>query len=254
MCERMRDFVYVWCLRAGISRSTGRTLEPRVWRRRPISTTSAPPPFSLSPFTSPSPFGFPRASPDLLTCCPAALLPWCQQLLWELWFSPYRRFKANDSCGFEHVFVGEESRGKITGLHNWVCLLSCVALPLPSWCQERREERGWRAEAGAWVCIRAYGRVVCVCRCSTISKKPRGTSIIRGGGGRQDRDKTDDVHLVTVRFAWDGDGDADVEIKPLSSFLCGRSSPALSPRAPLDLDAFVFRGVGQGHAGGWCWA
>ena len=22
--------------------------------------------------------------------------------------------------GFEHVFVGEESRGKITGLHNWI--------------------------------------------------------------------------------------------------------------------------------------
>jgi hypothetical protein len=23
-------------------------------------------------------------------------------------------------AGFEHVFVGEESRGKITGLHNWI--------------------------------------------------------------------------------------------------------------------------------------
>jgi len=97
-------------------------------------------------------------------------------LLWELWFSPYRRFKANDSCGFEHVFVGEESRGKITGLHNWV--------------QYYLEEA-------------------------------KGHIDYQGWGGRQDRDKTDDVHLVTVRFAWDGDGDADVEIKPLSSFLCG---------------------------------
>jgi hypothetical protein len=42
------------------------------------------------------------------------------QLLYEIWFEPYRRFKTNDSSGFEHVFVGEESRGKITGLHNWV--------------------------------------------------------------------------------------------------------------------------------------
>ena len=39
-----------------------------------------------------------------------------KSLLFDLWFAPYRRFKQNDSSGFEHVFVGEESRGKITGL------------------------------------------------------------------------------------------------------------------------------------------
>jgi len=43
-----------------------------------------------------------------------------QNLISDIWFAPYRRFRANDSSGFEHVFVGEESRGKITGLHNWV--------------------------------------------------------------------------------------------------------------------------------------
>jgi len=41
-------------------------------------------------------------------------------LLKEIWFSPYRRWRPNDSSGFEHVFVGEESRGKIIGLHNWI--------------------------------------------------------------------------------------------------------------------------------------
>ena len=41
-------------------------------------------------------------------------------LLYDLWLAPYRRAAANDSSGFEHVFVGEEKRGKITGLHNWV--------------------------------------------------------------------------------------------------------------------------------------
>jgi poly(U)-specific endoribonuclease len=43
-----------------------------------------------------------------------------QNLINDLWLAPYRRFKKNDSSGFEHVFVGEESRGKITGLHNWI--------------------------------------------------------------------------------------------------------------------------------------
>lgn len=41
-------------------------------------------------------------------------------LVYDLWLAPYRRVTENDSSGFEHVFVGEESKGKITGLHNWV--------------------------------------------------------------------------------------------------------------------------------------
>ena len=31
-----------------------------------------------------------------------------------------RRDAANDSCGFEHVFVGESDNGEISGFHNWV--------------------------------------------------------------------------------------------------------------------------------------
>jgi len=36
----------------------------------------------------------------------------------------------------------------------------------------------------------------------------------------QDSDLSDDVHLVTVKFAW-ADDDPDIEIKPMSTMLCG---------------------------------
>ncbi|KAM8974058.1 poly(U)-specific endoribonuclease-A-like [Pelodytes ibericus] len=43
--------------------------------------------------------------------------------LYSIWFQLYSRESGtgHDSCGFEHVFVGESKRGKeIMGLHNWV--------------------------------------------------------------------------------------------------------------------------------------
>lgn len=43
--------------------------------------------------------------------------------LYDIWFQLYPRKEGDrpDSCGFEHVFVGETRRGKqILGLHNWV--------------------------------------------------------------------------------------------------------------------------------------
>nr|XP_060634170.1 poly(U)-specific endoribonuclease-A-like isoform X2 [Anolis sagrei ordinatus] len=43
--------------------------------------------------------------------------------LYDIWFHLYsrERGKGPDSCGFEHVFVGETKRGhEILGLHNWV--------------------------------------------------------------------------------------------------------------------------------------
>ncbi|XP_031963434.1 poly(U)-specific endoribonuclease-A-like [Corvus moneduloides] len=43
--------------------------------------------------------------------------------LYDIWFQLYARKERDrpDSCGFEHVFVGETRRGKeILGLHNWV--------------------------------------------------------------------------------------------------------------------------------------
>jgi len=39
----------------------------------------------------------------------------------EVWFKMYARGGDKpDSCGFEHVFVGEERNGKVIGCHNWI--------------------------------------------------------------------------------------------------------------------------------------
>ncbi|MBN3283340.1 ENDUB protein, partial [Polyodon spathula] len=43
--------------------------------------------------------------------------------LYNIWFQLYNRDRSSgaDSCGFEHVFVGETKYGKeIMGLHNWI--------------------------------------------------------------------------------------------------------------------------------------
>eukprot|EP01025_Chloroclados_australasicus_P057117 TRINITY_DN7108_c0_g1_i2.p2 TRINITY_DN7108_c0_g1~~TRINITY_DN7108_c0_g1_i2.p2 ORF type:complete len:296 (-),score=39.20 TRINITY_DN7108_c0_g1_i2:65-952(-) len=42
------------------------------------------------------------------------------QKLYQAWFSFYRRDGELDSCGFEHVFVGELDDGHVKGLHNWL--------------------------------------------------------------------------------------------------------------------------------------
>eukprot|EP00918_Siedleckia_nematoides_P018899 GHVU01040356.1.p1 GENE.GHVU01040356.1~~GHVU01040356.1.p1 ORF type:complete len:271 (+),score=19.14 GHVU01040356.1:60-872(+) len=45
-----------------------------------------------------------------------------RQLLKDTWFKPYSRSQgaALDSCGFEHVFLGEIRSSGVTGFHNWV--------------------------------------------------------------------------------------------------------------------------------------
>ncbi|XP_044075944.1 poly(U)-specific endoribonuclease-C-like [Siniperca chuatsi] len=46
-----------------------------------------------------------------------------QKQLYDIWFRLYHRDRSGgeDSCGFEHVFVGETKFGcEVLGLHNWV--------------------------------------------------------------------------------------------------------------------------------------
>lgn len=99
-----------------------------------------------------------------------------QNLLHDLWLAPYRRFQANDSSGFEHVFVGEDSRGKIIGLHNWL--------------QFYLEEQKGKINYLGWV-------------------------------GKQDCDYSDDVNVVSVKFAWADHGHGHADEKPMSTMLCG---------------------------------
>lgn len=40
--------------------------------------------------------------------------------LHQVWFELYRRERGQDSCGFEHVFVGEIKNGQVSGFHNWI--------------------------------------------------------------------------------------------------------------------------------------
>lgn len=44
------------------------------------------------------------------------------KMLNTAWFGLYRRKTANDSSGFEHVFLGEREGEKVVGLHNWIQL------------------------------------------------------------------------------------------------------------------------------------
>lgn len=44
-------------------------------------------------------------------------------MLNSAWFGLYRRKVENDTCGFEHVFVGEvQDDGHVSGMHNWIQL------------------------------------------------------------------------------------------------------------------------------------
>jgi hypothetical protein len=42
------------------------------------------------------------------------------KMISHAWFGFYRRDEGVDSCGFEHVFVGELDDGHVKGLHNWL--------------------------------------------------------------------------------------------------------------------------------------
>ena len=79
-------------------------------------------------------------------------------LIYDLWLAPYRRVSKDDSSGFEHVFVGEEKNGKITGLHNWVQVTCFPPALLTCMCTCTYSIRGpsiiWRRRKGTsiiWV-------------------------------------------------------------------------------------------------------
>ncbi|DBA04172.1 TPA: hypothetical protein N0F65_004280, partial [Lagenidium giganteum] len=80
-----------------------------------------------------------------------------------IWFGLYRRQAANDSSGFEHVFVGEEKDGKVCGCHNWI--------------QIYNEERCGRLD------YRGF-----------IRPKARGRRVV---------DPMNHEQLVTIQFMWD---------------------------------------------------
>jgi poly(U)-specific endoribonuclease len=45
-----------------------------------------------------------------------------KEMLHDIWFKLFRRqgARGNDSCSFEHVFVGEGRGSEMIGLHNWI--------------------------------------------------------------------------------------------------------------------------------------
>lgn len=43
-----------------------------------------------------------------------------KKALYQMWFSFYVREQGRDSCGFEHVFLGESKNEDVSGFHNWV--------------------------------------------------------------------------------------------------------------------------------------
>ena len=98
--------------------------------------------------------------------------------------------------------MGEEKRGKITGLHNceppryrWhlgCILLKMPAISLPTGVQYYLEEKAGNIDYLGWA-------------------------------GKQDSDYSDDVNLVTVKFSWEDDDDdtPETELKPMSTILCG---------------------------------
>jgi len=85
--------------------------------------------------------------------------------LHEMWFGLYSREVANDSSGFEHVFIGEVKDHQVTGFHNWI--------------QMYLEEKAGRLDYLGY-----------------IKPKQRGRSVMEPHEYEQ---------LITLQFAWENE-------------------------------------------------
>ncbi|KAK9836275.1 hypothetical protein WJX81_001454 [Elliptochloris bilobata] len=85
--------------------------------------------------------------------------------LFQMWFQPYTRESRDDTSGFEHVFVGEVDKGRVSGFHNWIAF--------------QAEEAAGR--------LNYLGHL-----------PPRG----RGRGASEYEDTGPGERLVSVQFAW----------------------------------------------------
>mmetsp|Transcript_61511 Transcript_61511/g.109642 ORF Transcript_61511/g.109642 Transcript_61511/m.109642 type:complete len:420 (-) Transcript_61511:22-1281(-) len=109
-----------------------------------------------------------------------------KRVLYSLWFDMYGRQGRKDSCGFEHVFCGEEKKGAITGFHNWV--------------KFALEEQAGRMDYRGFIYSRRRGQ-----QSETDDPTP---------------------NLITIKFAWQDDedeDDADIPVKTMSSIFIGVS-------------------------------
>jgi len=110
-----------------------------------------------------------------------------KKMINDLWFNMYRRdknSKGNDSCGFEHVFVGELSReGKVIGFHNWIQIFL--------------EEKKGKLDYQGFIC-----------------HKKKGHSAIVPSEKEQ---------LITIQFTWDVNPAAHDKKKDVSSTFIGTS-------------------------------
>lgn len=91
------------------------------------------------------------------------------QLLHKIWFKLYRRCEEDDtldSCGFEHVFVGERRDGKVIGMHNWISI----------WIQESKGKLNYKG------CVEQKSRM---------------------SGVTPNSNPSNDDNILTLQFTWE---------------------------------------------------
>eukprot|EP00937_MAST-01D_sp_MAST-1D-sp2_P003546 g3546.t1 len=157
--------------------------------------------------------------------------------LHKIWFQLYSRDTRGDSCGFEHVFVGEVRNGEVTGFHNWLQFYleeRKGAVDYKGYIQPRRrrgraggpERRHAPDGSGVYTkdeFVEYYGGT------SEWNKAKRAS---RGRGAAPEGDRGlpgNNAHLLTLQFSW------EQETKQMSSSFIG-----VSPEFELALYTLCF--------------